>query len=170
MCEAKDQFPTPPDLAGRRAVVTGAANGIGHSIAVRLADVGVLVTAIDIDAEGLKRAFDGIPGCRLVAGDLATEMSSIADGVLRDGPVELIVNNVGVSTNHGFREIEEADFDRVLWTNLRGPWFFTKRLVEALLQQPPGPGGWRGSILFVSSLHDTFVAKRPHYSASKPGW
>src|SRR5438067_13909978 len=100
MCEAKHLFPTPPDLAGRRAVITGAANGIGYSIAVHLARAGALVTAVDLNGEGLKRAFDGIPGCRLVAGDLATEMSSIADGVLRDGLMELIVNNVGVSTNH----------------------------------------------------------------------
>jgi NAD(P)-dependent dehydrogenase (short-subunit alcohol dehydrogenase family) len=169
MREVKDLFPTPPDLAGRKAVITGAANGIGHSIARRLAEVGALVTAIDIDAERLKHAFEDLPGCRLVVGDLATEMSAIAESVLRDGPMELIVNNVGISTNHGFQSIAEAVFDRVLWTNLRGPWFFTKRLVEALLERPPGPTGWRGSILFVSSLHDTFVAKRPHYSASKAG-
>jgi glucose 1-dehydrogenase len=167
MREAKALF--PPDLAGRRAVITGAANGIGHSIAVQLAEGGALVTAIDVREERLKRAFDGIPGCRLLVGDLSAEATSIAEWVLQDGPVELIVNNVGISTNHGLHDIEEADFDLVMGTNLRGPWFFTKRLVEALLREPPGPWGGRGSILFISSLHDTFVAKRPHYSASKAG-
>jgi len=171
MPEAKDpfRFPTPSDLTDRRAVVTGAANGIGHAIALRLAEVGALVTAIDIDEDALKQSFDGVPGCRVVIGDIANHMAAIAEGILRAGPVELIVNNVGVSTEHGFQDIDEDTFDQVMGTNLRGPWFLTKRLVDAMLQRPPRPAGLRGSILFVSSLHDTFVAKRPHYSASKAG-
>ena len=47
-------------------------------------------------------------------------------------------------------------------TNLRGPWFFTKRLVQALID-----AGRPGSILFISSLHDTHLRLNPHYSASK---
>ncbi len=171
MCEAKDlSRPLPiPDLAGRRAVITGAANGIGHAIASLLLEIGAEVIAVDKDKHELDGAFDRFPRCRLVVGDLATEMAAIADGILREGPVELIVNNVGISTDHGFHEIEEDAFDLVMETNLRGPWFFTKRLVDALLQSRKPEGRPRASILFVSSLHDTFVAKRPHYSVSKAG-
>jgi NAD(P)-dependent dehydrogenase (short-subunit alcohol dehydrogenase family) len=162
---AGDPGPLPADLKGRRAVVTGAAHGIGLAIANRLITAEARVVAIDLDEDGLKRAFNGAPGCSWLADDMSRpDIASLAEEVLEDGPVELIVNNVGVSTEHGLLDLEERDFDQVLQTNLRGPLFFTKRLVEALLDRHR-----RGAILFISSLHDTFVARRPHYSASKAG-
>jgi 3-oxoacyl-[acyl-carrier protein] reductase len=61
----------------------------------------------------------------------------------------------------------------VLGTNLRGPWLFTDRLVKALIEDRSRPldrsPRRRGSILFISSLHDQFVASQPHYSVSKAG-
>jgi glucose 1-dehydrogenase len=154
---------TAADIAGRTAVVTGAAHGIGNRIASRLVEHGARVVAIDRDGEALGRAF-GAGECEMAEGDLgAPDTTALADAILRDhGPVELLVNNVGIQTDHGFLELEQPDFDLVLGTNLRGPWFFTKRLLEALVsEQRPG------AVLFISSLHDTFIFHRPHYSASK---
>jgi 2-deoxy-D-gluconate 3-dehydrogenase len=165
MPEAGETGPLPADLNGRRAVVTGAAHGIGLAIAGRLIMAGARVVAIDLDEKELKRAFNGAPGCGWLAADLsAPDVTGVADDLLEDGPVELIVNNVGVSTEHGFLDLDEHAFDLVLRTNLRGPLFFTRRLVQGLIGQRR-----RGTILFISSLHDTFVAHRPHYSASKAG-
>jgi NAD(P)-dependent dehydrogenase (short-subunit alcohol dehydrogenase family) len=138
---------------GKRAVVTGGGSGIGAGIAKRLRTVGAEVVTVDADA--------------------ATEPTEVADlgedgGALGErlldtyGPFDLIVNNVGVTPAAGFLEVDEAEWDRVFAVNLRGPWFFTKRLVEALIAEGRG-----GSILFVSSLHDSFVSGKPHYSASK---
>jgi NAD(P)-dependent dehydrogenase (short-subunit alcohol dehydrogenase family) len=157
--------PLPADLKGRRAVVTGAAHGIGRAIANRLIMAEARVIAVDLDRDALKRCFNGAPGCSWLADALARpDVASLAEELLEDGPVELIVNNVGISTEHGFMDLDELAFDQVLQTNLRGPLFFTKRLVQGLIELRR-----RGTILFISSLHDTFVAHRPHYSASKAG-
>jgi 3-oxoacyl-[acyl-carrier protein] reductase len=152
----------PPDLAGRLAVVTGAAHGIGLAIARRLAASGARVLAVDKDEARLEQEFGDGP-CVAVVGDLSRDTRQLAERLVREhGPVELIVNNVGIATPHSYLELEEAEFDKVLDTNFRGPWFFTKRLVEELIA-----AGRPGSILFLSSLHDRFVMLRPHYSASK---
>lgn len=155
--------PLPEDLRGRRAVVTGAAHGIGEAIARRLHALGALVVVIDRDEHTLRRAFAGT-GCRQIVADMSA--SGIADLANRlnaeHGPVELIVNNVGIAAQRRFREISEADFDRTLNTNLRGPWFFTRTLVEALIAVRG-----HGAILFVSSLHDSIVRLQPDYSATK---
>jgi NAD(P)-dependent dehydrogenase (short-subunit alcohol dehydrogenase family) len=161
----------PEDLRGRRAVVTGAARGIGEAIAQWLIMAGAEVTAVDRDQERLKRAFRGDP-CQILEGDLASDdVTGLADDLTRQGPVELIVNNVGVSTGHGFLDIGLSEFDEVLRTNLRGPWFFTHRLVHAFLQsqerEARGHRRRHGSIVFISSLHDRVASGRTHYSASK---
>ena len=69
---------------------------------------------------------------------------------------------MGVETAHSFLELEPPEFDLVFNTNLRGPWFFTKRLVSLQIA-----AGVTGRLLFISSIHDTYVYGRPHYSASK---
>ena len=161
------------DLRGRPAVVTGAARGIGEAIAKWLIGAGADVTVIDKDPDALKDAFR-TEGCQVIEADLHTEdVAGLADELTRNGPVELLVNNVGVTTPHRLLEIGPPELDLVLGTNLKGPWLFTDRLVKAFIQDQaqtpdrvPRP---RGSILFISSLHDRFVAREAHYSVSKAG-
>ena len=160
----------PEDLRGRRAVVTGAARGIGEAIAKWLIMAGADVTVVDKDQRRLKEAFGAEP-CQILEGDLGGDVTALADDLAGGEPVELIVNNVGVTTRHGFLDVGLPEFDEVLSTNLRGPWFFTRRLVDALveaqLRESDRRPRRRGSILFISSLHDRFVAGQAHYSASK---
>jgi NAD(P)-dependent dehydrogenase (short-subunit alcohol dehydrogenase family) len=161
----------PEDLRGRRAVVTGAARGIGEAIAKWLIMAGADVTVVDKDPKSLKLAFGAEP-CQILEGDLgADDVSGLADDLAEREPVELIVNNFGVTTRHGFLDVGPLEFDEVLSTNLRGPWFFTRRLVDVLVEAQRRETDRRprrhGSILFVSSLHDRFVAGQAHYSASK---
>jgi NAD(P)-dependent dehydrogenase (short-subunit alcohol dehydrogenase family) len=160
------------DLRGRRAVVTGAARGIGEAIAKWLIMVGAEVTVIDKDTR-VKKVFR-TESCQVMEADLHGEdVVALADELTANQPVELLVNNVGITTPHRFLQIGAAELDLVLGTNLRGPWLFTHRLVEALIKareqtddQSQRP---RGSILFISSLHDRFVAREAHYSVSKAG-
>jgi NAD(P)-dependent dehydrogenase (short-subunit alcohol dehydrogenase family) len=140
-------------LQGKRAVVTGGGSGIGAGIAERLRMVGAEVVTVDADASTEPTE----------VADLGEDGGALAERLVDTyGPFDLIVNNVGVTPRSGFLELDEAEWDRVFAVNLRGPWFFTKRLVEALIDDGRG-----GSILFVSSLHDTSVSGKPHYSASK---
>jgi glucose 1-dehydrogenase len=161
------------DLRGRRAVVTGAARGIGEAIAKWLILAGADVTVIDKDEDDLKDSFR-TEGCQVIKADLHHEDAvALADELTGNGPVELLVNNIGITTPHRFLQIGAAELDLVLGTNLKGPWLFTDRLVKALIEdQARTPGRSpkrRGSILFISSLHDQFVAREAHYSVSKAG-
>jgi NAD(P)-dependent dehydrogenase (short-subunit alcohol dehydrogenase family) len=144
-------------FGGRTAVVTGAANGIGRATAELLEELGARVVAVDRDAEGLS-GFERSHVADLAEADTEALGRELDD---RFGPVELLVNNVGVVTHHTFAEVEPPDFDQVLNTNLRGPWFLTRALTERMTAR----GG--GAIVFVSSLHDHVPLGRPHYSASK---
>jgi glucose 1-dehydrogenase len=164
------------DLRGRRAVVTGAARGIGEAIAKWLILAGADVTVIDKDEDDLKDSFR-TEGCQVIKADLHHEDAvALADELTGNGPVELLVNNIGITTPHRFLQIGAAELDLVLGTNLKGPWLFADRLVKALIEdqartaRTPGRSPKRrGSILFISSLHDQFVAREAHYSVSKAG-
>ena len=160
----------PKDLAGRRAVVTGAARGIGQAIAEWLIQAGADVIAVDKDEKGLKQSLKDT-GCQIYKGDLAGEgIDALAEDILRNGPVELIVNNVGVTIPKKFVDTEPDELDHVWRSNVRGPWLLTRALVKALLearaseQRRPGR---RGSILFISSLHARYPTEEAPYAATK---
>jgi NAD(P)-dependent dehydrogenase (short-subunit alcohol dehydrogenase family) len=140
-------------LTGRNAVVTGGGSGIGAAIAERLRQAGASVVTIDAD-EATSPTH---------VADMGGNGREIADAVLASyGIFDVVVNNVGLTPDSDFFETNEAEWDRLMRINLRGPWFFTKRLVEALMAESRG-----GSVIFISSLHDSDVSGLPHYSASK---
>jgi NAD(P)-dependent dehydrogenase (short-subunit alcohol dehydrogenase family) len=149
-------------FAGKSAVVTGAAHGIGRGIAELLDQLGANVLAVDRDDRALNATFaasDITPWTADLAGDtpaLAQEITS------SHGPVDLLVNNVGIETADRFLDLDERAFDLVFNANLRGPWFLTRQLARAMVAEDRP-----GAIVFVSSLHDSFVRGYPHYSASK---
>jgi NAD(P)-dependent dehydrogenase (short-subunit alcohol dehydrogenase family) len=163
----------PEDLRGRRAVVTGAARGIGEAIAKWLIMAGAEVVVVDKDDHALARSFSAEP-CRLLPGDVGHDgIIELAEELAVDGPIELVVNNVGVTTRQGVLDVGPSELGQVLVTNLQGPWLFTDRLVKALIaerqrgaRRHPRPSG---SILFISSLHDRFVAENADYGVSKAG-
>jgi NAD(P)-dependent dehydrogenase (short-subunit alcohol dehydrogenase family) len=156
--------PVRADLQGKRAIVTGAARGIGQALAEGLAKAGSSVIAVDKDATQLARAFNQVSGVDIVVADIgANDMEDLGRKLVDDyGPIQLIVNNVGIYRPQRFLDIAPADWDEVFATNLRGPWFLTRTLLNELRQRDE-----RGSLLFISSLHDTIVRHAPHYSASK---
>jgi glucose 1-dehydrogenase len=159
----------PEDLVDRRAVVTGAAKGIGQAIAEWLIQAGAEVIAIDKDEIALKQSFKDT-GCQIYKGDLSEDTGSLAEDVLRNGPVELIVNNVGVTTRKNFLDIEPPELDLVVRTNLQGPWLLTQALTKALVEAKESEQrrpALRGSVVFISSLHDRYVTEEADYVATK---
>lgn len=154
--------PTGDWFAGQAAIVTGAARGIGRATAELLESLGARVVAVDKDEQALEKSLGG-GGCVRWLADITGEPERLAGEIWeRHGPIQLLVNNAGIDTPQRYLDLSRADFDLVFDTNLRGPWFLTKeiarRLVDAKL---------RGSIVFVSSLHDSVIRTLPHYSASK---
>lgn len=147
-----------------RAVVTGAGHGIGEAIARRLLDAGAQVVAIDRDEARLAQAFQSDQCHTITAAIGVDDPVALAEAVLVGGPVELIVNNVAGWTGRKFLAEDPALFASSLAVNLQSPLFFTKRLVEALIE-----AARPGAVLFISSLHDTFVRLFPAYSIGKAG-
>ena len=150
-------------FAGRSAIVTGAARGIGRATAELLSSLGAQVVAVDKDEDALSRSFTSGNPVPWV-GDLArADVDQLAADIWeRHGPIQLLVNNVGVTTPGRFLELGTNEFDAVFDTNFRGPWFLTKEIAMRLVAER-----LKGSIVFVSSLHDSVISTLPHYSASK---
>jgi NAD(P)-dependent dehydrogenase (short-subunit alcohol dehydrogenase family) len=152
-----------PGLVGRRAVVTGGAHGIGLATVRLLREAGAAVVAVDRDEAALHAACAGGVGIAVVGDLAADDTPDLARRIdAEHGPIDLIVNNVGITTAHGFLTLQRDDFDLVVATNLRGPWFFTRELVRALIDAQR-----HGAIVFVSSVHDAHIRTYPHYSATK---
>lgn len=161
------------DLAGKVALVTGASGGLGGGFAKALAAHGakVALAARRLDRlETLRREIAAAGGSAAAVAMDVTDAASIAAGLAAAedalGTVDVLVNNSGVVVRKPIFEHAEADWDRVLDTNLKGAWLLSfavaKRLVEA--DRP-------GSIINVASvLGYGRVSSQVHeYCASKAG-
>ncbi|ASO21810.1 NAD(P)-dependent dehydrogenase (short-subunit alcohol dehydrogenase family) [Actinoalloteichus hoggarensis] len=129
-----------PDLTGKRALVTGASDGIGLNIAARLARAGAeVVMPVRDQAKGdaaAQRIRERTPGARLeVRGlDLSSPASvaALADELLRDGrPLDIQINNAGVMRPPG-RRVTDDGFELQLVTNHLGHFALTARLSPLL--------------------------------------
>lgn len=130
-------------IAGKRALVTGAASGIGRAIALRLATGKVDLFLLDIDELGLNRV--GNEAKRLGVDtltqwcDVSSEAdicNAVATAVDRWAGVDILVNNAGI-TYHGMTHLmPAAEWDRLLAINLHGPLNLTRQLLPSLLARP----------------------------------
>jgi 3-oxoacyl-[acyl-carrier protein] reductase len=127
-------------IRGKRALVTGAASGIGRALALALAREGAHLFLLDIDANGLANIAAearglGVPvvvaTCDLVH---PPAVRRAADDVLQTwGGVEILINNAGISYHGSTESMSDEQWDRVLALNLAAPLQLTRRLLPALL-------------------------------------
>lgn len=137
----------------RRALVTGAASGIGRATALELARRGAKLELADIDARGLAAAAVEV---RALGGEVfehpvdmarAEDVDELAARILRDrGPVDVLVNNAGVAVVAPFMRTREVDWQWVLSVNLLGPLRLTRALLPAMIERG------RGHLVMVASL------------------
>lgn len=103
-------------FAGRRALVTGGANGIGRAVCEALAAEGADLVLVDRDVEAGRALADAI-GARAIALD-ATETERLAAAVAEAGPFAVLINNVGADQHSFFTRTDPAEWRRLLDVNL----------------------------------------------------
>lgn len=160
-------------LAGKRALVTGASRGLGLHFAQVLAGAGADVALLARDGTAVDKAAAAITqatGRRAiaVAGDV-TVAASVRAAVHRVetvlGPLDILVNNAGIAVSKPLLEHDEADWDRVLDTNLKGAWLVAREFAARRIADKRG-----GRIVNLASLLAFRTARNvPEYAAAKAG-
>jgi glucose 1-dehydrogenase len=149
----------------RAAIITGAGEGIGFSIAEALSRKGASVLLNDLDpekAEDAARELDSFPGKVIsFAGDVA-DLNVIRE-MVRDctntfGSVDFVIANAGLSLFSDFLETEPEEFNRLLAVNLQGSYFLAQQACREIIRNGRG-----GRVLFTSSV--TAHIGHPHLSA-----
>ncbi|UUH73002.1 glucose 1-dehydrogenase [Bacillus altitudinis] len=156
----------------KTVVITGAANGIGESIAYGYAKEGARVVLADIDEEKGKRLEDQLKKESFEAFFKKTDVKQEKDiqdimsaAVARYQTIDILINNAGVMFTKSPYELTVDEFDHVLHTNLRGAFLCAREAARYIKENPNG-----GSIVNISSTRATM--SEPHteaYAASKGG-
>ena len=130
------------DLAGRRALVTGAASGIGAAVAVRLRELGADVVVNDVDRAGAESLADEI-GAETWVTDLS-DTGGLAELQLE---VDILVNNAGIQHVAPLEEFPPDRFALILRLMLEAPFLLTRAALPHMYR-----GGW-GRVIHISSAH-----------------
>ena len=164
-------------LAGRLAVVTGGARGIGRAICEALARDGADIAVLDLDLAGAEQTAEMVRGAGRVAAafrlDVADEPAVEAfyaamgapTGAFRGRAVDILVNNAGICPTTPVLEIRAAEWDKVLAVNLRGSFLMSR---EALRRMKERRSGRIVSIASAAAKLGGLTAGA-HYAASKAG-
>ncbi|MDD9716202.1 SDR family oxidoreductase [Dinoroseobacter sp. PD6] len=153
-------------LEGKRALITGASSGIGAHLARTLGQAGAEVILAARRADRLEAVAETLRADGIVAQTAAldvTDAASVAAAVTTMGPLDILINNSGVSGQDMVIDTTEADWDRVLDTNLKGAWRVSRAFAPGLIAR-------QGTILNVASILGIGVLKTVGpYAASKAG-
>ncbi len=167
-------------LAGKVALITGGASGIGRAICRRFAEAGASVMIADVtttvreggvpthemlSAEGFPVAF--------VQTDVADESQAeraVAETVARFGSLDILVNDAAIGVGKPLLDTSLEEWNRVFAVNLTGVFLMCRAAVRHMLGQPGGLDDVRGRIVNISSQHGMICAPEDiAYGASKSG-
>lgn len=159
-------------LAGKIAIITGAAGGMGEASALLFAREGAKVAAVDLDEARVAPVVEAIRasgGQAIAIGADISKVSQIeamlARTVAELGLPDILFNNAGVDTENkqSILTISEDAFDRCVEVNLKGVWLMIKHVAPKMIEA----GG--GSIINTASIAAFIVASSAGYCAAKAG-
>ncbi len=157
---------------GRVALVTGASRGLGAGMARALADAGHAVAvgyahkqaAAESVAAALRRDGAEARAVEIRVEDRTSIRRAVATVREALGPVDVLVNNAGIAQEKPFAEISDADWDRMLAVNLRGPFACAQEVLPDMLER-----GF-GRIINVASIGGQWGGlNQVHYACAKSG-
>jgi 3-oxoacyl-[acyl-carrier protein] reductase len=156
--------------AGRVAIVTGAARGIGAAVAKRLAADGMAVAVLDLkeaDGAGTVEAITSAGGRAIAVGADVSQADQVAAGVDKVvaelGPPAVLVNNAGVIRDNMLFKMTEDDWDTVLGVHLRGAFLMTRAAQKHMVDQR------FGRVINLSSSSALGNRGQANYSTAKAG-
>jgi glucose 1-dehydrogenase len=160
-------------LDGKVALVTGAGQGIGRAIAVRLAQEGANIVVNDLrESDNSKETMRQLAetGCKAIF--ITTDISKvdqvqamIQNAAEQMGGLDILVNNAGIEIRAPFWEVTEAHYDLVMDVNLKGMFFTTQAFTQHLMKAQKG-----GVVVNNSSVHEELpMPNFTAYCASKGG-
>ena len=150
------------DLSGRVALVTGASGGLGAQFAKTLARAGAAVVLASRRVDKLKELRASIEAeggaahvVELDVTDPGSIKSAVAHAETEVGPIDVLINNSGVSTTQRLQDVQEADYDFIFNTNVKGAFFVAQEVGKRMLARSRGtaPGGFAGArIINIASM------------------
>jgi rhamnulose-1-phosphate aldolase len=163
------RMPKPKSHAGRIALVTGAASGIGKAIATRFAADGACVVIADLNLDNARAVAAELGGSDVAIGvqadvtDEAQIAAAIQEAVLAFGGLDLVVNNAGLSISKPLLETTEKDWDLQHNVMAKGSFLVAKAAARVMIDQEMG-----GDIIYISSKNSVFAGPNNiAYSATK---
>ena len=162
----------PFALGGKHILITGGSSGLGRFFAETLAARGASVTVAARRAEALAETVDQISSTKGLADSVVMDVTSpqsiesaFEAAERRFGPVEVVVNNAGVTSTRLALDQDEASWDKVLDTNLKGVWLVAQCAGRRMVAH-----GIKGSIVNIASILGLRVAGSvAPYAISKAG-
>ena len=152
------------DLTGRVALVTGGGTGIGLGIARGLAEAGATLVLAGRRAEVVSAALPRAEGVKLDVTNRAAIDAVVADVVQRHGRLDILVTSAGTNRRLPTLDYDEASWDAVIDTNLKGAFFCAQSAARVMRE-----ARW-GRIIHVGSVAATLAsALQSGYCASKAG-
>uniref|UniRef100_A0A0K0G141 3-dehydrosphinganine reductase n=1 Tax=Strongyloides venezuelensis TaxID=75913 RepID=A0A0K0G141_STRVS len=150
---------TPLDFKKKHVLITGGSKGIGKEIAIASIKKGANVSVVARDEVSLKNTCDELNKLSSELGnetkafwysadmssDFKTIMNVIRDAEMKCGPVDILINNAGVSTQQAFEELPIESFDKQMKVNYLSGVYATRAVIEKMKKRK------RGHIVFVSS-------------------
>lgn len=157
----------PFRLDGKVALVTGASRGLGAGIADALLEAGATVAGTSRDPENAAQVAEQLGSVSVVME--ITDVSSVRSGVDRVvselGQLDVLVNNAGVNIPQGVLEVDEASWDQVIDTNLKGTFFASQAAARHMVARDES-----GRIINIASQAGIVgIEERSAYGASKGG-